>query len=122
MDTSSLFKLYRSSRPITYQEAHDELLTAYDMMTGLDTGTHHVGTSEQENPYNGCLYEYWMATYIREQIGDVFRISFDEFLNRPRGLIMMMIKQAQKKNREMAAAADAAGLGVSDLLKLDKKV
>lgn len=42
LDTSSLFK-QRSSRPITYQEAHDELLSTYDEVMGFGTGENNIG-------------------------------------------------------------------------------
>lgn len=96
LDTTSLFK-QRSTRPITYQEAHNELLEAYDATLGLDTGESHVGMSEFENPVMGSLYEIWYATYLREQIGEHFRLSFDEFLDRPRWQIMIMLEAVRRR-------------------------
>ncbi|ANZ50480.1 hypothetical protein STRATTON_55 [Erwinia phage vB_EamM_Stratton] len=96
MDTTSLFK-QRSTRPITYQEAHNELMEAYDATLGLDTGENHIGLSEFENPVTGSLYEIWYATYLREQIGEHFRLSFDEFLDRPRWQIMIMLEAVRRR-------------------------
>lgn len=90
MDTSSLFK-QRDSRPITYQEAHDELLGAYDQAVGHDTRENNVHLSDFENPVHNSLYSIWYDTYLREQVGEKFHMSIDEFLDRPRYQIQMML-------------------------------
>ena len=64
------------------------MLGAYDLSIGLDTGSKHVGLSDFENPEYGSLHEIWMEVYLREQINEHYRLSFDEWLNRPRWEIM----------------------------------
>lgn len=96
LDTTSLFKR-RDSRPITYQEAHDELLSTFDTVAGIDSGENNVGLSDFENPLNNSLYQIWMETYVREGIGDYYRISFDEWLERPRWMMMNMLEVAKRR-------------------------
>ncbi|AFQ96768.1 hypothetical protein G173_gp223 [Erwinia phage phiEaH2] len=73
------------------------MMEAYDATLGLDTGENHIGLSEFENPVTGSLYEIWYATYLREQIGEHFRLSFDEFLDRPRWQIMIMLEAVRRR-------------------------
>lgn len=96
----------RGSRPITYQEAHDELLSTYDELLDLNTGENNVGLSDVENPLMGSLLEIWMSTYVREQIGEIFKISFDDFLLRPRWEMMKMLEVAKRRTAEMKKTHD----------------
>ncbi|QVW55166.1 hypothetical protein pEaSNUABM29_00122 [Erwinia phage pEa_SNUABM_29] len=107
MDTTSLFK-QRSARPITYQEAHDELMGAYDRTLGLETGLHQVGFSEFENPIFGSLYDIWYATFLREQVGEHYKMDIDRFLDRPRWEILLMLDNIRRRN----AAINQAGNGL----------
>ncbi|HHS7556442.1 TPA: hypothetical protein ACTPQ1_004736 [Salmonella enterica] len=119
MDTTSLFK-QRCVRPITYQEAHDELMGAYDRTLGLDTGYNQVGVSEFENPIFGSLYDIWYATYLREQVGEHYRMSIDEFLDRPRWKILMMLDNIRRRNAIIKKAGeDIQGDRVLDNLEKD---
>ena len=107
MDTSSLFKS-TDSRAITYQESHDELMSAYDSMMGFDTGAYHVAMSDAENPLKQSLLELWLETYAREGIWDVYHVDFDTFLDRPRYEILMMIKNIAKLREIKKRAAQMA--------------
>ena len=98
MDVSALFK-QRTTRPITYQEANDELLGAYDRTLGIDTGVHGVGMSDVENPTLCTLLELWQETYVRERVYDVFHIDIDRFLDRPRWEIMMMLRTCARHRK-----------------------
>lgn len=100
LDTTSLFKR-RDSRPITYQEAHDELLSTYDGILGLETGENNIGVSDFENPINQSLYEIWMATFVREGIKDLFGMDFDTWLDRPRWQLMKMLEVAKRRRAEL---------------------
>lgn len=104
MDTTSLFKSTKS-RAITYQESHDELMSAYDEMMGFDTGAYHVAMSDAENPLKQSLLEIWLETYAREGIWDVYHVDFDTFLDRPRYEILMMIKNIAKLREIKSRAA-----------------
>lgn len=116
MDLSSLFK-NRTGKPITYQEAHDELLEAYDEAIEHFVGNDHVGISDFEDPLNGSLYQLWLDTYIREQIGERFHLSFDEFLDRPRWEIGMMLSTLQ---RLRTAVQNAMNKGKTEAEQLEK--
>lgn len=108
LDTSSLFKK-RDSRPITYQEAHDELLSTYDDYMGLDTGYHHVGLSSFENPLHGSLYELWMKAFLREGVGENFKVSFEEWLKKPRWYLLMQLRLLAERRNELARRANELG-------------
>lgn len=97
----------RGSRPITYQEAHDELMSTYDELLDLNTGENNVGLSDVENPLMGSLLEIWMSTYVREQIGEIFKISFDDFLLRPRWEMMKMLEVAKRRTAELKKTHDS---------------
>lgn len=103
LDTTSLFKR-RDSRPITYQEAHDELLSTYDEVLGLNTGENNISVSDFENPINQSLYEIWMATFVREGIYETFGLNFDAWLDRPRWQLMKMLEVAKRRRTEVANA------------------
>lgn len=76
-------------------------------MLELNTGENNVGLSDFENPMMGSLYEIWMSTYVREQIGEIFRVSFDEFLNRPRWEMMKMLEVAKRRTAELKKTHDS---------------
>lgn len=65
-----------------------------------------MGLSDFENPMMNSLLEIWMSTYVREQIGDIFKIDFDAFLNRPRFEIMKMLEVAKRRQAEMKKTHD----------------
>lgn len=95
MDVSALFT-QSTHRPITYQEAHNELLEAYDNVMGFETGPAHVGMSREENPLWQSLLEIWSETYAREKIWDIYHVDFDTFLDRPRYEIQMMLRNSER--------------------------
>ncbi|ANZ48618.1 hypothetical protein BIZ83_gp235 [Erwinia phage vB_EamM_ChrisDB] len=68
---------------------------------GMDTGENNISLSDFENPLMGSLYEVWMTTYVRERIGDIFQLSFDEFLDRPRWEIMKLLEVAKRRLAEL---------------------
>ena len=118
MDTTSLFK-QRSTRPITYQEAHNELLEAYDRTLALNTGDHQVGLSDFENPVYGSLYDIWYATNLREEVGENYRMSIDEFLDRPRWQILLMLDNIRRRKAIIAKAGEQVA-GERALKELEK--
>ena len=118
MDTTSLFK-QRSTRPITYQEAHNELLEAYDRTLALNTGDHQVGLSDFENPVYGSLYDIGYATYLREEVGENYRMSIDEFLDRPRWQILLMLDNIRRRKAIIAKAGEQVA-GERALKELEK--
>lgn len=77
------------------------MLSTYDEVMGFETGENNIGLSDFENPLIGSLYEIWMTTYVRERIGDIFHLSFDEFLNRPRWEMMKMLEVAKRRIAEL---------------------
>lgn len=79
------------------------MLSTYDTVMGFETGENNVGLSDFENPLMGSLYEVWMTTYVRERIGEIFRLSFDEFLERPRWEMMKMLEVAKRRIAELNA-------------------
>lgn len=107
LDTTSLFKR-RDSRPITYQEAHDELLSSYDAVLGLNTGENNVSVSDFENPIHQSLYEIWLATFVREGIYETFGCDFDTWLDRPRWQLMKMLEVAKRRRAELTNAKNNA--------------
>ncbi|QVW56193.1 hypothetical protein pEaSNUABM6_00057 [Erwinia phage pEa_SNUABM_6] len=107
LDTTSLFKR-RDSRPITYQEAHDELLSTYDSILGLETGENNISVSDFENPINQSLYEIWATTYVREGIRDLFGYDLDTWLDRPRWKLMKHLEIAKRRRAELDNAKKGA--------------
>lgn len=83
------------------------MLSTYDSVMGLETGDNNVGFTDFENPMMGSLYEIWMTTYVRERIGEIFRVSYDEFLNRPRWEMMKMLEVAKRRIAEMNKVQNA---------------
>jgi len=114
LDASSLFKA-RKGKPITYQEAHDTLLEAFDDALEHDTGPNSVFFSDFEDPLTGSLLDIWLDTYIRERIGERFNLSFDEFLDRPRYEIMRMINVVGRYNAVVSKELNKAGKDVDSL-------
>lgn len=103
LDATSLFKK-RGGKPITYQEAHDTLLEAFDEALEHDTGENNVFFSDFDDPLTASLLDIWMDTYIRERIGERFHLSFDEFLDRPRYEITRMLNVVARYNQAVTAA------------------
>ncbi|QVW55629.1 hypothetical protein pEaSNUABM9_00033 [Erwinia phage pEa_SNUABM_9] len=86
---------------------------------GMETGENNISLSDFENPLMGSLYEVWMTTYVRERIGDIFQLSFDEFLDRPRWEIMKLLEVAK---RRLAELNRVQGNVVSDELEKQLKL
>lgn len=105
LDASSLFKV-RVGKPITYQEAHDTLLEAFDDAIEHETGDNNVFFSDFDDPLTGSLLDIWMDTYIRERIGERFHLSFDEFLDRPRYEINRMLSVVGRYNTAVSKALE----------------
>ena len=95
---------------------------AYDLSVGLDTGTRHVGLSDFENPEYGSLYEIWMEVYLRKQIGEHFRMTFDEWLNRPRWEIMMMLRVLNRRKAAIKKVMSDVTAGDPELQGLEKEL
>lgn len=106
LDASSLFKV-RVGKPITYQEAHDTLLEAFDDAIEHETGDNNVFFSDFDDPLTGSLLDIWMDTYIRERIGERFHLSFDEFLDRPRYEITRMLSVVGRYNTAVSKALES---------------
>ncbi|QXO09477.1 hypothetical protein pEaSNUABM11_00053 [Erwinia phage pEa_SNUABM_11] len=69
-----------------------------------DTGENNVFHSDFDDPLTASLLDIWMETYIRERIGERFRLSFDEFLDRPRYEITRLLKVAGRFNQAVNRA------------------
>lgn len=106
MDVSTLFT-QSTHRPITYQEAHSELLKAYDSVMGFETGPVNVGMSREENPLWQSLLEIWSETYAREKIWDIYHVDFDTFLDRPRYEIQMMLRNSERLRKLQGQVASS---------------
>jgi hypothetical protein len=109
-DTTNLYKT-PSNRAITYQEAHSELLNAYDKGHGFDTGTHGVSMSEDEDPTKDSLNQAWFKLYLRENVYKHTGDSFDVFINQPRWKIQMKLEEITKRNKEEAQIAESIKAG-----------
>ena len=98
------------------------MLGAYDLSIGLDTGSKHVGLSDFENPGYGSLHEIWMEVYLREQINEHYRLSFDEWLNRPRWEIMMMLRVLNRRKASIKKIMNDVAGSDPELQNLEKEL
>lgn len=69
-----------------------------------------VSFHEKEKYLDRFLYEGYLTTFIYRDIGRRLNMSFDEFINRPRYEIEMMVKiinERDKLNQEVMKEVDA---------------
>lgn len=61
-----------------------------------------VAFHSSENINNGSLLEARMRMYVHKKIRSIFGLSFDEFLDKPRDVMEMLLKIADEENSRMA--------------------
>lgn len=93
------------------------MIEAYDEAIEHFVGNDHVGVSDFDDPLHGSLYQLWLDTYIREQVGERFHLNFDEFLDRPRWEIGMMLSTLQ---RLRTAVQSAMNKGKNEAEQMEK--
>lgn len=90
---------------LTYAEARYELMAAFDDDYGINSGVTHCEMSDNEQFSPSSLYEYWAEIYAQEKIGDVFKISFDDYIKRPSFLIESLNRAAERSREKEASAS-----------------
>lgn len=97
VDTSSLFDGLNDN-PIPYLELRKILRKSYDKSRGLNTGLHGIEVDPLDDPTKYSLYAYWCRIYRDERIGEHYRLSIDEFLDRPRYKINILLEEVKEIN------------------------
>lgn len=107
--------LFESNKAVSAVEASQLLLRSYLTRYGLaDEETLKarpaslVAFHSAEDPYRGNLRFDRMADFAELGIGDLFNMSYDQYLRRPRHELLEMNAYAEKvKRRKNTANADA---------------
>lgn len=105
LDTSPLFKDESCTRAIEYNEVNSELLKAYYEAQGIEEGKYGVEMSIDENPVENSLYKYWTKVYFREMVLKHTGETLDQFLDKPRWKIDMILEEIKAINKEEARIA-----------------
>lgn len=89
-------------------------IDAYSKTLGLDLGPAYVGIDEKEILGNQSLLSYRLENYRKLCIGEFLRISFDEYLAKPRDVIIEYDAACTRwsSDPDIAARAAAAKLGI----------
>lgn len=104
VDTRKLFT-GESDIPISHVEGRLSLRQCYDASYGLDTGPFGIEMTDEESPAKFSLYEYWAEIHARERIFHHYGLDLDQFLNRPRYKIEILVDKVKPLNKSEETTA-----------------
>ena len=86
-------------------EARLSLRQCYDDSYGLDTGPFGVEMTDAESPARYSLYEYWADVHANERIFHHYGLNLDQFLDRPRYKIEILVNKVKPMNKSEETTA-----------------
>lgn len=73
-------------------------------------GPYGIEAADQLHIVRGSLYEHWLSQFLIYQIGEVFKISFTEYIDQSRAKISVMNRLAEQHAEQIRKLAN----GITD--------
>ena len=102
-------------------EGRLSLRNCYDQSYDLNTGPFGIEMSDAESPAKYSLYEYWAGVHARERIYHHYGLNLDQFLDRPRYKIEILVNRVIPLNKTEETSAEKMAKEITRQLEQSQK-